>query len=118
MSCINKNIMKIIMDKKELNEALNEWKNKVKKINEEYHYYFEWNDEIELRYWFGSCGHNTVYSYRMNSRYQDIHNSLINKCSQCGTNHPVASQNKVGTISKNHYYSSGMNDPNGYKKIE
>jgi len=113
---INKNIMKIIMYKM----ALNKWKNKVKKINGEYHHYFEWTEYLSLNSNNYHPNRNyIVYSYRKIEGPCTIWNCKIRKCSQCDKYHPSIFGHELKyQIPEKYCYSSGMNHRNGYKKIE
>jgi len=122
---INKNIFAIIID----NTALNKWKNKVKRINNEYHHYFVWysfrvsgisiNDS---NYQILRCSNNLIYSYRdirsYSIRYNYINNHCITYCCVCRNNHPksILYDRVEIEVPNNYHYSSGLNHPNGYKK--
>jgi len=113
---INKNIMKKIMDKM----ALNKWKNKVKDINGEYYHYFKWAGYLSLNNHNYRCaGSYPLYGHRIYLIGSTIWNCNIRICSQCGKYHPSVIGNAVvNKLPKKYSYTSGMNDPNGYKKIE
>jgi len=114
---INKNIMKIIMDKM----ALNQWKNKVKKINGEYYRIYEYDLNCLYINSKNMCIHSNdsyyyLYQYDDRSDNKIFHNK-IKKCIKCNGMYNEITYN-VCKLPKNYDYTSGMDDANGYKKIE
>jgi len=112
---INKNIMKIIIDKM----ALNQWKNKVKNINNQYLNYFEWFLSSGLtinKKNYPLCSIIIIYSYRDTIFYRYVYNRSVSRCYRCKNYHPKVEIVHVGNIPEKYYYSSGLNDRNGYKK--
>jgi len=114
---VNKNIMKKIMD----NVALNEWKNKVKKINGEYYrIYIYLFDNLRLNIE-NSCNHvisshYDLYHFKYRPDNQIFHHNIC-KCILCNGIY-IKTIHDVYILPKNYDYTSGMDDPNGYKKIE
>jgi len=114
---INKNIMKIIVDKM----ALNKWKNKIKNINAEYYYiYEEFCDNLYINInneckCFGEFNDDIpFYQFREYDLDDVICHYTIVKCNVCNKI-DVKTINDICVLSKNYFYTSGMNDPNGYK---
>jgi len=113
---INKNIMKKIMD----NVALNEWKNKVKDINGEYHHYFKWNECLTLNISnYPECGKYPLYTHRHYMDGSSIWSGKIIKCPLCDKYHPSVIGNVIKSkIPEKYYFSSGLNHRRGYKKLK
>jgi len=105
---INYNIFKIIIDK----VAVNKWKKKVKKLNNEYKkiYYIDKNNNPYVR--FCKCYYQCeveLFVYIRTQIYISFY-TLDKKCgyiSQCGY--------IFKELPKKYYYTSGMNDLEGYK---
>jgi len=115
---INKNIFAKIID----NISLNKWKNKVKRINDEYHCTYSYIDERIMSKDNSRCccsgsGSFTIYQYRTKNlnNYFDyvICNNTKKKCNKC--NKIIYGYRKVSNISIKHHYSSGFDNLNGYK---
>jgi len=124
---MNYNIFAKIID----NSALNQWKNKVKNINKEYHYYFKWHEFWAFLYvefnnkFFPTCiiRPEVMYSYRRLRRgginVKEIKTYRIIECKCCKKYHPLRIKKDIlPKISKKYYYSSGLDDETGYKKNE
>jgi len=135
---INKNIMKKIMNK----VVLNRWKKRVKNINGEYHHYYEWtsrwdNEDINVnngqlslnrknypeccicmeRYESGNISYK-YYNIFGTKTFKYVYNRKITYCKRCKKYHPSLNNRIVSDLPEKYEYTSGMDDPNGYKKIE
>jgi len=130
---INKNIMTKIVDK----VALNQWKSKIKNVNTQYHQIFTWYDKPKTL----SCDHtdfmcthrkgvsinkknfcecieeaNGIYNSKDISHvYCPIYGYYIKSCMK-GHKKLCNYMKCGGYVPKKYYYSSGLNDPNGYKE--
>jgi len=121
---INKNILKIIVYK----VVLNKWKNKVKRINDEYHKYFIVWEHIGIFdgivYSDDECNLSEFYLYSFSfsgkhRKYNDeIWNHNIEECIDCCNYHPKCCDSPVDAVAKipkRYLYSSGFENKNGYK---
>jgi len=105
---INYNIFKIIVDK----VVVNKWKNKIKMMNQEYKKIYYYDYAIfgnTCKCYIGMDKQIMLYDRRT------IFIGELKQCSECGYLIEYEGQQNV---SSKYHYTSGMNDPKAYKKIE